>query len=164
MKSITVLLLFTFLATTFAVFSLDGPHGDGRFLAHPASPSTKACPVDTFHMLKLVNGEIANYDKANSVFKDPFLSFDDSGNSACVACAKATLLDDVTTGFKVRITTATGDSDDLNRLECCYNGDGDTTDAKVCREQLRAYQEGCLDSGAYASGTNVEGYGGGSCT
>tara|TARA_B110000008_G_C16920170_1_gene544382 strand:+ start:828 stop:1319 length:492 start_codon:yes stop_codon:yes gene_type:complete len=163
MKSITVLLLFTFLATTFAAFSLDGPHGDGRFLAHPASASAKACPEDKFHKLTLVSGEIANYDKANGEFKDPN-DYDGSGASACVACAKAALLDDTATGFKIRITTATGDSTDLNRLECCYNGDGDTTDAKVCREQLRAYQEGCLDTGIYAAGTNAEGYGGGSCS
>ena len=158
---ITVLLLFTFFATTFAAFSLDGPHGDGRFLAHPASASAKACPDDKFHMLTLSSGEIATY--SNGAFQDPD-DYDGAGASACVACAKATLLNDANTGFKIRITSATGDSVDLNRLECCYNGDGDTTDAKVCREQLRAYQEGCLDTGAYVSGTNAEGYGGGSCS
>ena len=142
----TIALLMLVLTGAYGAFTTDGPHGDGRFLAHPILINAKACADGEFNKLT-VDGAgtgLTNYDEATSAF-----------TPQCTACASATFKGIYT----VPLTGLDGDYVSLNRGECCYN-----SDHASCREELRAYKEGCHTTGTYDGSTNVEGHGGGTCT
>ena len=137
-----------FALSTLAVassFTLDGPHGDGRFLAHPTISTLTPCPAGEFNQLEedTVNGDIKNHDGSTYVLN-------------CKPCSKATLAAGGF-GYTSVVSGLTAPLDVLNRPKCCFNYDN-----TVCIEQLRAYKEGCDTSGTFASGTNDQGHGVGS--
>jgi len=146
MKCVQVISILSLLGSAYAAFSTDGPHGDGRFLAHETFPNEKACPDGQFNLLTIDTATtgLDNYDDANSVYAPQ-----------CTACSKAAF----TAVYKAPISTLAGDYAVLNRGECCFN-----SNHVSCREELRAYKEGCQTTGAYDATTNVEGHGGGTCT
>lgn len=136
-----------FALSTLAVassFSLDGPHGDGRFLAHPTISTLTPCPAGEFNQLEEDgSGGIKNHDGSSYVLN-------------CKPCSKATLAAGGF-GYTSVVSGLTAPLDVLNRPKCCFNYDN-----TVCIEQLRAYKEGCDTSGTFASGTNDQGHGVGS--
>jgi len=144
MKTVALLMLMS--AGAYGAFTLDGPHGDGRFLAHPILINAKACPDGQFNKLTVdaATTGLDNYDDATSLF-----------TPQCTPCASATFK----AIYTVPLSGLAGDYEALNRGECCYN-----SDHVSCREELRAYKEGCHTTGGYDASTNVEGHGGGSCS
>lgn len=157
MKLFSIIVLLSIFFSAFAAdLSLDGPHGDGRFLADPDSATAKPCESGKFNMLQFSGTKITNWDGAT----DKFIK-------KCESCDKTDFLEASTTtagaGYSKLLSGLENDGDDkhsdFNRRECCFNSDN-----AVCREQIRAYKEGCHDTGAYVQTTNDEGYGGGTCS
>ena len=53
MKLFSIIVLLSIFFSAFAAdLSLDGPHGDGRFLADPDSATAKPCESGKFNMLQ----------------------------------------------------------------------------------------------------------------
>lgn len=146
MRLIQVITLISLVSVSYAAFSLNGPHGDGRFLAHPVLINAKACPDGQFNKLTVdtAGTGLDNYDEANTKYA-----------TQCTACSSATFKGIYT----APLSGLTGDYVALNRGECCYN-----SNHVSCREELRAYKEGCHGTGTYDATTNTEGHGGGSCS
>jgi hypothetical protein len=125
-------------------FTLDGPHGDGRFLAHPTISTLTPCPAGEFNQLEEdESGGILNHDGSTYVLN-------------CKPCSKATLAAGGF-GYTSVVSGLASPLDVLNRPKCCFNYDN-----SVCIEQMRAYKQGCDASGTFASGTNDQGHGVGS--
>ena len=129
---------------------LDGPFGDGKFLAHPTLSLLDPCPVGYFNTLELsVDGtQVLNHDGTQYV-------------TSCKLCSnvfgKAKFLNDPTgtkAGYADIISTLTGDHTVFNRAECCYD-----SEHAVCIEQIREYKRGCQSTGTYALGSNDAGHG-----
>lgn len=148
MKLFSIIVLLSIFSVSFAALAdLNGPHGDGRFLANPDSSTAKACGDGEFNKLTVVGTAITNWDGTKYVTKCTTC-----GNIAFLGTAK----DDG--GYQQVLTNLADDGDDqhslFNRRECCFNSDN-----AICREQLRAYKEGCHDTGAYEATNNNQGYG-----
>ena len=128
MKLLNIVILSTYAIAASAVWNSDfeknGPHGDGRFLAS-AIVGGEACPnANEFNLLEL-----------DSSTGGPKL-YDDGKQSIanCVTCTPGAFK----AQYGAQATLYTTDYVSLNRPECCYNDK-----LLICREMMRAYQEGC---------------------
>ncbi len=125
MKLFNIVILSTYIATAFAVFDGSGPLVDKKFLGG-AIVGQPACPTGKFNLLEKdgVTNEPKGYDDNTKAI------------SNCQTCAKATFNTPYSapaSGFTLAM---------LNRKECCFN-----EELESCREQMRAYQEGCNAGG-----------------
>ena len=129
---------------------LDGPFGDGKFLAHPTLSMLDPCSTGYFNALELSSDgtQVLNHDGAQYVTR-------------CKLCGdlfgKPKFLNDPTgtkAGYADIISTLTGTHSVFNREECCYN-----SEHRACIEQIREYKRGCQSTGAYVLSTNQAGHG-----
>jgi hypothetical protein len=129
---------------------LDGPYGDGKFLAHPTVSALDPCPVGQFNALvvDVAGTGVANHDGAAFI-------------AQCKSCdatyGKVKFMTDSTgdkAGYQDVIVGLVGDAAVFNREECCYNSNN-----VICIEQLREYNRACSQTGEYVVSTNEAGYG-----
>ena len=137
MKLFAILALLPLASSTL----LEGPRGDGKFLAHPTLIEAP-CVAGQYNSLEvnLDSDGVKNYVGSEYVLN-------------CKSCDVDTFMTDAG-GYAQIIKDLAGDASVFHRQECCYN-----SEHPVCIEQIREYKRGCQATGPYDESTNTAGFG-----
>ena len=137
MKLFAILALLPLASSTL----LEGPRGDGKFLAHPTLIEAP-CVAGQYNSLEVNENKdgVKNHDGTDYVLN-------------CKTCDVGTFMYD-DGGYSHIIKDLVGDAAIFHRQECCYN-----SEHPVCIEQIREYKRGCQTTGPYDEIANTAGFG-----